>query len=555
MVVTASLHSPAARARQLLLATILLAFVFTPLVGRLTGLAPVPVSEENRDLERMPELKPTRESVEKFPGAFEKYYNDHFGFRHILVRWHGMMKYFVLNESPSSAVVKGRDGWLYFRGPEVPARSQPLDDYRRSKPLTRREVTVWVHVKEQRRDWLAARGIRHLLVMIPNKSTIYPDYMPRHIPRLEGQTPFDQITEHLQRHSDLEYLDVRPVFQANRDRQRLYLKTDTHWNYLGSFLCYQAIAQALTQWYPMIRPLQESDFTFHVVTNVAGDLSRNMGLQKVLRDEYFLFQPHFAPLSTNLNQVSFERIREEAEYTETGDPSLPAAVVLGDSYIHGFMPFLAEHLRRGAFFLSYDRFPVGLIEQEKPDFVIEEVIERFMRRRDLNPSAVEQDVLRRQFEASTGTFFRAHAGNGFSGLDSAGDVALAAHEDGLTLTVTGSTPRLSLPNMPIRTPELPVLKVEFTSPRRTNFQLYWRTPEEGDSPWPYTRYSGHSVYPGTNVIYSTIFDPDALPPFELAPATSRGEYRILSVEARPRGKIPFAGQGLNAASAERGSQP
>ena len=61
------------------------------------------------------------------------------------------------------------------------------------------------------RDWLARRGIAYLLVVSPNKSTVYPEFMPPLYPR-HRTTRMDQLAEHLGRHvGGFPLLDLRPV--------------------------------------------------------------------------------------------------------------------------------------------------------------------------------------------------------------------------------------------------------------------------------------------------------------------------------------------------------
>jgi alginate O-acetyltransferase complex protein AlgJ len=522
------------RARDLLLSLVLVLFIAAPLLGAWTGLAPSPESGEFRTLARRPELKPTRASVNAFPAAYERYYNDHFGFRQALVRAHSRMKYRLFNESPLATVIKGREGWLFFAGPEfAPSPSRPLDDFRRARPLTRREVTLWAHVREQRRAWLAARGIRYLLVLAPNKSTIYPDHMPAHIRRLEGVTPFDQVMAQVRAHTKVDVIDVRPVLLAQRARRLQYLKTDTHWNAWGAFLGYQAVAGRLAAWFPEIAPFTEDQFSFCPVAGPSGDLARMIGLPDDLQDEAMTSDPHFSMAHRVLAGDSRMLPSNTALVTETGKSALPAALVFGDSFMHGLRPFLAEHLRRGVFMLGYGQFPARRIEEERPDVVIEEVVERFLRRRDVNPAGVDREAAQRRFEASRDILCQANARNGYAGMEAERDVQCDPAQSGvLAVRISGPDPRLRLSARPPRPQTMPVLRIELRSPRRSTFRLYWRTPEEGDLPWPHTRYTAVSVRPGVQVLYVCLFDPDARPPLELAPVMDPGGCEIVSVEVR-----------------------
>jgi hypothetical protein len=49
-----------------------------------------------------------------FPADGSRWFEDHFGFRARLVRWYGESRLFGLVTSPSTAVVKGKDGWFFY---------------------------------------------------------------------------------------------------------------------------------------------------------------------------------------------------------------------------------------------------------------------------------------------------------------------------------------------------------------------------------------------------------------------------------------------------------
>ena len=62
---------------------------------------------------------------------------------------------------------------------------------------------------------------------------------------------------------------------------------------------------------------------------------------------------------------------------EVHDPSLPTAVVFHDSFGWELRPFLAEHFRRIDCYWTSDFFAAPLAQQ-KPDYVIQVVVERYL---------------------------------------------------------------------------------------------------------------------------------------------------------------------------------
>jgi hypothetical protein len=60
---------------------------------------------------------------------------------------------------------------------------------------------------------------------------------------------------------------------------------------------------------------------------------------------------------------------------EHPDTALPRAVIFRDSFATALVPLLAEHFRRSVYVWK-NAFDTAVIEREKPDFVIHELVER-----------------------------------------------------------------------------------------------------------------------------------------------------------------------------------
>ena len=118
-----------------------------------------------------PELKLERGDLAEFPAQFEAYYNDAFGLRDPLIRGNNLARVSLLGVSTSSKVMIGKRGWLYY------AAEGAVDDLGAVIPC-REELERWARALEERRDWLARRGIRYLVMFAPNKHTIYPEFCP-----------------------------------------------------------------------------------------------------------------------------------------------------------------------------------------------------------------------------------------------------------------------------------------------------------------------------------------------------------------------------------------
>ena len=98
--------------------------------------------------------------------ASEAYFNDHFGFRKKLIRWFQNWKTGFFHDRTVYNVITGRDGWLFT------SDLQMVGHYPGMKQFTPAELKSWQTLLEKRRGWLAARGIKYLFVVSPDKQTV-----------------------------------------------------------------------------------------------------------------------------------------------------------------------------------------------------------------------------------------------------------------------------------------------------------------------------------------------------------------------------------------------
>ena len=327
---------------------------------------------ENRRASALPAFPRDRRALAEFPGGFERFYADAFGFRGTLLRWNSIVRTRWLGVSPSERVAIGQEGWLYY------AAGGALDDDDGLRPFLPEDLDGWQRALESRREWLAAHGIRHLLVIAPNAQSIYPEYLPRARDRGAGPSRLDQLMARLRTGPRLDVIDLRETLRLARTRERVYQRTDSHWNDRGAFAAYQLVMQRVSGWYPAATPFARDAFEDIVEAGPAGDLARMIGLADAYREEVLALRPRFLRRARRAEPGLPQRYRSgriRARAFEVDDPTLPRAVMLHDSFGRALIPFLSEHFRRILYVPGHDLAP-RIIERERPDIVIEELVER-----------------------------------------------------------------------------------------------------------------------------------------------------------------------------------
>jgi len=351
-----------------IIVVIFLAVLSLPLMGMVLNLDRDAPSGENRTLAPWPQLRWDAASLRALPEQLSRYFEDHFAFRVRLVRWQAIVRLDALGVSPSASVIKGRDGWLFY------ADDGAMEDYAEAPPFTGAELEVWRHTLQDISDWLRGQGIAYLFVIAPDKHVIYPEYMP-HTIRRAAVSRIDQLVSDLRQHSTVRVLDLRPSLLASKSRERLYHRTDTHWNDRGAFVGYQSIVDALSEEIPTLQSASHSAFEPRVVRSSGLDLAGMLGLTEVLSEDDLVLVPK-RPAAARILEPQYPNRRLTHARIVTEAPNRgPRAVVFMDSFGPGLVPFLSEDFSR-VVYLWQDNMDPQVVQQERPQVVIQELVGR-----------------------------------------------------------------------------------------------------------------------------------------------------------------------------------
>ena len=331
---------------------------------------------ENRKAAALPELPRTSVELSGYGARFERFFNDRFGLRAALLRIDHFAKVFMFGVSPVSKVLIGKEGWLYFKGEDAKA----LDRWHRGvDPFSEGQIIALRNEMLDRRGFLASRGIPFLLVVVPEKYSVYPEFLPEWAAPVTAQTSLDHVASEFARYPQLNFLDLRGPLLAAKTAQRVYYRTDSHWNYLGATVGYKELMREAVRLVPglTIAPAQRPAYV-PGVDYFSGDLAQMLGLPKELREE------DIAPLGKILAsaQTRCAQRDKSAESTDTEVyvyqcPNAPrfTALVYRDSNAIPLIPMLAENFFRSTF-VSSAQLNAALVDRLKPDIVVEELVER-----------------------------------------------------------------------------------------------------------------------------------------------------------------------------------
>jgi len=312
-----------------------------------------------------------------WPERFVDYFSENFGLRDSLLNLHVAVKLRLFGPDAGPRVLHGNDGWLFFADEGV------LDYTRGRPPFTPQELDAWTQLFTKRKQWLAERGIRYVVMVCPNSHSIYPEHLRSHLPLNPRHTRLDQLIEAL--HGKVDILDLRKPLRAAKHTWRLYHKTDTHWNLIAGKLA----AQELFGWASGTedsRPFDERIGTVTPHERPGGDLSRFLGLEHSWV-ESDLVPDDYRPAKSSSGQPipeNYMNVHMAGDVT-TVSTQPGRVLVFSDSFGQVVLPWTAVHFGRVRWIWT-DGFYRNVVEQEKPDIVVQQFVERKLQW--LNPREV-----------------------------------------------------------------------------------------------------------------------------------------------------------------------
>ena len=268
-------------------------------------------------------------------------------------------------------VLVGDNGWLIFTA------EGDIQDYQRVEEFTEEELASFQTNLDALSANYATRGITLLVIVVPNKNTIYPERVPVQIKTIGHQSRLEQMTSYLRAHGKTQILDLRPALTAAKAEHEIYYATDTHWNGYGTYIAYSAIMNELNKAFPNLAPRPVSDFKVVEREPETMDLAGNIGTT-LLPESKIQFVPQYDQ-HTSYKSINLGGRRLMLSYNP--DASLPDLVMYYDSFFFTVNPMLGEHFHHGAFVQNYSGsglWNLSWVDEREPDIVIIEFNERYL---------------------------------------------------------------------------------------------------------------------------------------------------------------------------------
>lgn len=355
---------------------IFVAALWLPIMQMTLHFLPEMKLTENRFLADRPDIHKFSLRKPIFQKEFEKYFSDHFGFRGVLIYLNNYLMVKHFNASPNPNIAIGKQGWLYFD--DTRNNDRPFRDYMGLAWYKDIQLTKIISNLNSVRNELNKRGITFLVVIAPNKQTIYPEYLPDSIKQYQPRTKAAQLMEHL-RHSmpELQIIDLRPIlFKAKvASDYPLYSKTDSHWNALGGYIASAEIVRALMRSHAEIQPLVIHNLIVKEFNSRGGDIAGMLSMSQAMEDTEVRLSGDNIPSPIHFTPPYASEKGDEPVGFTMNNSRLPRLLMLRDSFGSALIPYLSGCFSRSVFLSTHSIDP-AIITHEKPNIVILEIVER-----------------------------------------------------------------------------------------------------------------------------------------------------------------------------------
>lgn len=188
-------------------------------------------------LEEKPDSIEYKWFSEEYQQQYDKYFNDHLGFRNLLVRANNQIKFSFFDKIGPKNTVVGKQNVLY--------QYYYIDSYLGmdyvGEDIITREVDKVRFVQEE----LQKRNKKLLYVIAPGKASLYPEFFPLYYDTISKKvTNYDTYITQFKK-EEIDYLDLSQFLLNIKDtcKYPLFPKNGTHWSGYSVALCADTLSK------------------------------------------------------------------------------------------------------------------------------------------------------------------------------------------------------------------------------------------------------------------------------------------------------------------------
>jgi alginate O-acetyltransferase complex protein AlgJ len=284
--------------------------------------------------------------------------------------------------SSDGVSVVGRGGHLFVLG----GSNNLVSSYNQSREDggIKKLANDWIDILRSRSERLAQLNAKYLQLMIPDKSSVLPEYFPLEIS--SPTTLLAAINDAAAEDASIarNYVDVSKLLSKDFNKDEIFQKTDSH---LAAYGCSRMI-DIVTKWLGEAVDFS-SNFSRRKLSR--GDLSRKYADTSVMEHLKLPAEADFARFESGLSRQEFyipedsNNAGTRVRWTNDSAPLALRVVAFANSFFErGGNPttlsWWAARCFKEFHFLWSSNIEYDYVEKHRPDLVICQTVERFLHR-------------------------------------------------------------------------------------------------------------------------------------------------------------------------------
>jgi hypothetical protein len=351
---------------------VFLIVLFLPSLDSFIGFLPTNENNEKRVLLNEESSKNLYSKVHNYISDYDR----NFSGRTALIKLFINLKMLLPEKNPlPQKVVLGKNEYYFL------SDFNCMDDYRNIKKWSDFKMFYFVNKLLANKKYLDSKGIIYMIVVVPDKQKIYPEYLPDRITRVSETSQLNELEFFIDKYKvPIDIVNLFDTLNSNK-QLGLYLKGDSHWNYLGSYLGYRYVLNKIKN---KSFALLDKNESFYLSDYKETDLD----LLKMLGEDASVFEisPRFivkdnlhvsdAKLNFVVNEEK-KKNRDSYIISKTCESGEKKMLMFRDSYSSFWVDYFSVNFKESIFVWQYN-FDAELVNQINPDIVIQQVAERHL---------------------------------------------------------------------------------------------------------------------------------------------------------------------------------
>ena len=259
-------------------------------------------------------------------------------------------------------VIMGREQWLFLYG------QNEIECYQGTNILTDEEMQSYADLVNQLQDICDSQGKELYIIIPPNKSQVYSQYMPT----VDIATTYkreQRLYEYIAGHCRTPFVYPLAELLAGSNYYMTYYKYDTHWNQIGALYGTNALYVAMG-----VEQTDPSTWVTETVGVTKNDLVNLMGIPDA---NFYNDDTEVAVVYKPEVTVSgIDDIEADVIHTSSDGANDKSLCLVGDSFRVGMIPYLSKDFTRCTF-AHRDNIKEIASDIKNADIIVIEAIERY----------------------------------------------------------------------------------------------------------------------------------------------------------------------------------